>query len=162
MSNAHAEAVRETQITHRSILQHTLVNAARAAYHVSWDGLRPREFVGLLKDVINMQRLVLGQPVTIEDVRAREMSKAKTEASQQIATEVDVARFEASPEMLAAAMLVLEQCETHPEAAAAREPEVRVDVRSLPSCQSDSPPPHASTSVSLPCIQSHAHEVPSN
>jgi hypothetical protein len=111
---ANAASVERMQKTHSVLLQDATNKLIRVAPVVRWDNLSPLTYMRLLRETIHLQRLVMGQPVTVEEIRHRTTSVGDA-TSEETQAAVNAARFQATPEMYSEVLKVLAAHENKPE-----------------------------------------------
>ncbi len=115
---AHFEAVRKMNVNHQTLARGAFNKVLMRLNEVNWKNLTsPVQFVSLLRQTIDLERLVMGMPVGIEVTHRNGSAGDATDFEQatQEASEEAARRFEASPQMFAAVMQVLAVHEVKPD-----------------------------------------------
>jgi hypothetical protein len=115
---AHFEALKKMNAQHQTAAGAFFNKGMLQLNAIDWANLKlSAQYVNLMSQVINLQRLVMGMPVGVEVTHKHGQpgESIDHERAIQEASEESAKRFEASPEMYAAVLEVLAAHEVKPE-----------------------------------------------
>ena len=110
LRQAHLVALRKTNERHQQLATTAFLSLARGITSVKWDKLSPDKYVSCLEKLINLQRLIMGAPISVEEIRTTEAGARSQEMRDALDAGVaDGAKTPFTPDFMAKVFGIMER-----------------------------------------------------